>query len=1070
MSSVYKLLADAEWAQGHHDYDVAIFLLQRAIAQQPEDVQLRSDLCKAHEEKARWITHALNLVDVGVPSIIGREIARSLGELAHSDQFRSENLRREIQSVLGVSMTQLDEWVAASATDPPDAMARAMDDGDPDSRLHCCALLLMGTADRPLVPVGKEPTKERLSAGLLEERTIEILHADASLKETFSRYMHHCVELAGPWPDHVFTVSQRFFIIAWRSGHDEIFFPEMEGHVRLCVEYAREALAAYEPDLKFARKFAEQAKNIIEKLKVNPSLEADLLMVDGGISFEEDLDSILPALVAYRKALVLKRLAAAPDTEKVAAALHRMVTMVIDRHYRTSEHPALYGNAATDLESALDAVRELGETDLVALTGLALVRRYGLYSQNAHSEKLARSLLEDPTLPGKYTNDIRLELALAICRAQSVVFDASPAANLSRQNKLEEAYKLFEELLLEESFLRETPTLRSVLLLNLGSVLSRLGKEEKAAETLRAALAVLPPDKDQSAELELKIRGSLSSSLAALGDTQGALGELRHNIHMLTDLAPGPTRLEVARGLADMAFKAKLEEPALCALAIGRSELHRALFGCRDISAWANLLANYSQLDGYSVELLSGRDDDASHHDALWIAEQSKGRLTDWLYHYFQFCLRAPPAGYWDEQLREKEAALRGVDEWVKNGEHRYAVSFYHASLHRGLGIMIMDSSGAIHPRWFPEIDDGEMSMRLSEWQAILANLCTRDSPEWETANRMLEDVLDKVGSLLVATHPAIAEGGEALLLSSHRYLRMYPLSHIRFPNGKRLDKLYGRVHIVPSFVYLNGRTDEAAFDRSFGTEVVALANSDGTLPFAELEAYHCAGMEGTYARELATRNRLRDAFLGHHTVLFSCHARFFSDNPFYSYLQVADAKEDLNELLKLVPRENPPLVVLAACESGLARSNISDEMDGFVPLLFMRGVDTIMAPLWKVDDFSSFLFMTHFFDLLRGELLHSMYAPQQAAQQTAQWLRELTAQKALEALDQAQDLLDKLAEAIPFESQLRIEEVLANARGWLTKKARHLPFGSPLDWAAYQLISAPGGNEGADNETSVSY
>jgi hypothetical protein len=179
MTSRYRALADAERATGHHDYDIAVVLLQSALEQAPEDSELRTELCDAHEEKAAWIARGIKAAGGNVEGVVSREIGRSLGELARIDKARADRLRQGLRELLSASDPLLDEWVGASAATSPDAMARSLRNGDTpessNSQLHCCALLLLGTADRPLAANEGITTGDRLDEDFLIARTVALL-------------------------------------------------------------------------------------------------------------------------------------------------------------------------------------------------------------------------------------------------------------------------------------------------------------------------------------------------------------------------------------------------------------------------------------------------------------------------------------------------------------------------------------------------------------------------------------------------------------------------------------------------------------------------------------------------------------------------------------------------------------------------------------------------------------------------------------------------------------------------------------------------------------------------------
>jgi CHAT domain-containing protein len=124
----------------------------------------------------------------------------------------------------------------------------------------------------------------------------------------------------------------------------------------------------------------------------------------------------------------------------------------------------------------------------------------------------------------------------------------------------------------------------------------------------------------------------------------------------------------------------------------------------------------------------------------------------------------------------------------------------------------------------------------------------------------------------------------------------------------------------------------------------------------------------------------------------------FFSEQPYHSGLLVSDAVKDTpssNELLaqlvdgdlnrirtpeagtgrlltvgEVISRLSCPqcaLVVLPACESGLARDHAGGEMTGLPNSFLIAGARSVVASLWPVDDAASALMMALFYDIWQG-------------------------------------------------------------------------------------------------------
>ncbi|MEY2689037.1 MAG: hypothetical protein RL375_3235 [Pseudomonadota bacterium] len=116
---------------------------------------------------------------------------------------------------------------------------------------------------------------------------------------------------------------------------------------------------------------------------------------------------------------------------------------------------------------------------------------------------------------------------------------------------------------------------------------------------------------------------------------------------------------------------------------------------------------------------------------------------------------------------------------------------------------------------------------------------------------------------------------------------------------------------------------------------------------------------------EQATIDSLRRHGGASDIVHLACHAKFRSDNPRFSALQLDDGAltVDLVESLPL----SGHLVVLSACETGLSASGQGDEMVGLVRAFLVGGSARVVASLWPVDDAVTASFMTSFYTALRG-------------------------------------------------------------------------------------------------------
>lgn len=122
----------------------------------------------------------------------------------------------------------------------------------------------------------------------------------------------------------------------------------------------------------------------------------------------------------------------------------------------------------------------------------------------------------------------------------------------------------------------------------------------------------------------------------------------------------------------------------------------------------------------------------------------------------------------------------------------------------------------------------------------------------------------------------------------------------------------------------------------------------------------------GNDATESAAKERM-GAF---EIVHVACHGLFNYEFPLLSSLalspdQTNDGFLQVHELynLNLV---NTNLVILSACETGLAQIKKNDDVIGLVRGFLFAGVPSMVASLWKVDDYATSILMSNFHLLLK--------------------------------------------------------------------------------------------------------
>lgn len=156
--------------------------------------------------------------------------------------------------------------------------------------------------------------------------------------------------------------------------------------------------------------------------------------------------------------------------------------------------------------------------------------------------------------------------------------------------------------------------------------------------------------------------------------------------------------------------------------------------------------------------------------------------------------------------------------------------------------------------------------------------------------------------------------------------------------------------------------------------QVLAVGESS-RLPHAGTEAARVAGLfpQGRALTDAqATLAALQQQAPQADVLHLACHAQFRHDNPMFSALHLLDGPLTAEQAERLVLR--PGVVVLSACETGLAGQAGGHEQMGLVRAFLVAGASRVLASLWPVDDAVTAVFMDHFYRALQRGL-----APAQA-------------------------------------------------------------------------------------------
>lgn len=218
---------------------------------------------------------------------------------------------------------------------------------------------------------------------------------------------------------------------------------------------------------------------------------------------------------------------------------------------------------------------------------------------------------------------------------------------------------------------------------------------------------------------------------------------------------------------------------------------------------------------------------------------------------------------------------------------------------------------------------------------------------------------------------------GKQLVIVPHSVLHFLPFESLKGSDGKYLIEGHP-VSYAPS---LNALRLCRIKSRSKPSRLVAYSDPLGDLVYArrEVESIRPLFDESMILTgEQVTQPSVASTIDQGDVIHFACHGIFNPASPLDSALVMASKKsgqslgrltmEDLNlltvgDIMRL--KVNPSLVFLSACDTGRARVSGGDELIGLIRGFFVAGSPSLVTTLWPIDDESTALLVTRFYENL---------------------------------------------------------------------------------------------------------
>ncbi len=209
---------------------------------------------------------------------------------------------------------------------------------------------------------------------------------------------------------------------------------------------------------------------------------------------------------------------------------------------------------------------------------------------------------------------------------------------------------------------------------------------------------------------------------------------------------------------------------------------------------------------------------------------------------------------------------------------------------------------------------------------------------------------------------------GRDILVVPHGILHYLPFASLHDGTDVLIANTNLRILPSASLTHYLHRKTALARDQILIFGNPDLGNPDWDLPNAELEAKAIAAkIRGSqlFTRQAASETTFKDMASKFRFLHIASHGQFNANQALKSRLMLAKSDKDdgsltVSELYEL--RLGAELVVLSACQTGLAGIANGDDLVGLTRGFLYAGSKNIVASLWEVDDEATSILMQEFY------------------------------------------------------------------------------------------------------------
>ena len=241
-----------------------------------------------------------------------------------------------------------------------------------------------------------------------------------------------------------------------------------------------------------------------------------------------------------------------------------------------------------------------------------------------------------------------------------------------------------------------------------------------------------------------------------------------------------------------------------------------------------------------------------------------------------------------------------------------------------------------------------------------------KESPEnnlWKAPSEYLYSILIKP-----LESENLIKPNDHLFISPHQFIHSIPFQALLNESGKFLIEDYSLTYL-PSANYLVKRRNELNINLK---NAAAIAPDYTSLPFTKNEIGDVTNVNFLSLKKFINEDAGVIRFLkeacNFDLIHIAAHGKINRKYPLYSYMEFADRRIELHEIIKL--KLKSALVFLSSCEAGMSvgESGIypsGHDMVSFPRAFITAGASSVISPMWLVEDESTAELVKNFYKQL---------------------------------------------------------------------------------------------------------